>query len=449
MKAAAAVASFLLLGTVIFAPSARCATETAQAIPGQPIDLPTALRLAGANNLDLAIVQQRLLEAKAADDAARLRFFPWLSTGVSYEAHKNAFPAADGTIIDADKQLYNPGASIVAGVDLGNAIYQKLSTKQQYAAAGSRAEAQRNDTLLAAASGYFELVNAASELAIAQEAVRISSDYEQQLERAFAIGIAEKSDQLRVSVQTQRYQIIARQAAERLRLDAAALAQLLHLDPTITLTPADQTPRTLVLVPDATEVSMLIAEALTARPEVQELAALEKSADWDRIGATYGPLIPTLGTQLSYGGLGGGPDGNLAGIRSAEDYAVMLNWRIGPGGLFDFSRIDAAKSRLEQARLGTLRVRDQIEREVVQAYESARSAKDQIGIAQSNVELAQQTLQLSIQRRQFGVGAVLEVIQAQQDLTQARTDLVRAQTFYDVSEYNLAHAVARIDRLNN
>jgi hypothetical protein len=50
---------------------------------GQLIDLPSALKLAGANNLDLALIRQSLIQAEASDDAATLKFFPWVSPGSS------------------------------------------------------------------------------------------------------------------------------------------------------------------------------------------------------------------------------------------------------------------------------------------------------------------------------------------------------------------------------
>jgi outer membrane protein TolC len=411
----------------------------------QPIDLPTVLRLAGANNLDLAIVRQQLLQAKAADEAATLRFFPWLAPGFSYDAHNGAISALPGPITPVTSQIYGPQLSVADNVDLGDAIYQKLSTKQLFLAADNRVEAQRNDTLLAAANAYFDLVSAVAQLAIARDAVQISSDYDNQLQRAVGIGVAQRADELQVSIQTQRYEIAARQAEELIRLKAAALAVILHIDPAINLLPVDQIPTELTLIPPDADVSILIAEALDARPELHEQAAVTKSADYERKGAIYGPLVPSLGTQLTYGGLGGGPNGSMIGLRSYEDFAFMLNWRIGPGGLFDFSRIDDANARLEQARLGLLKLHDQVTGQVVQSYETTRSAKDQIDIAEKSVDQAQQSVQLYTQRRQFGVGAVLEVITAQQDLTQARTDLVRARTFYAEGEYALAHAIARID----
>jgi hypothetical protein len=45
------------------------------------IDLPTVLRLAGANNLDVQIAREKVTEARAASESARARFFPWIPLG--------------------------------------------------------------------------------------------------------------------------------------------------------------------------------------------------------------------------------------------------------------------------------------------------------------------------------------------------------------------------------
>src|SRR5262249_52783590 len=54
-----------------------------------PIDLPTALRLAGAQNLDVKIAQSRLAEAKANYTSALSQFFPWIAPGAAFRRHEN------------------------------------------------------------------------------------------------------------------------------------------------------------------------------------------------------------------------------------------------------------------------------------------------------------------------------------------------------------------------
>ena len=76
------------------------------------IDLPTALRLAGAQNLDVQIARERLAEAKANHESAVAQFVPWLSPGAAYRRHENRIQAVDGSIFDADKQSYSVGGSL-------------------------------------------------------------------------------------------------------------------------------------------------------------------------------------------------------------------------------------------------------------------------------------------------------------------------------------------------
>ena len=52
-----------------------------------PIDLPTALKLAGAQNLDVQLARERVTEAKAQHEQARMQFFPWIAPSVGYKRH--------------------------------------------------------------------------------------------------------------------------------------------------------------------------------------------------------------------------------------------------------------------------------------------------------------------------------------------------------------------------
>ncbi|HEY6921891.1 MAG TPA: TolC family protein [Steroidobacteraceae bacterium] len=107
-------------------------------------------------------------------------------------------------------------------LDLGGALFGKLTARRLQTAAAFDTEAQRNDTLFAAAGRYFDLVDAVSAEDIAREALRISQDYEQKLDRGYRAGIINRSELLRVSVQTQRDQVVLRQAQESVRVASVA-----------------------------------------------------------------------------------------------------------------------------------------------------------------------------------------------------------------------------------
>jgi len=424
------------------------AAESAAPEPGdglQTIDLPTALRLAGINNLDLALVREAENNAKAANDAATLRFFPWLQLGANYDKHSGAKQVnPSGAIPEFSTVLLEPAATLNAQLDIGEAIFQKLAARQQQAAAGYGVDTQRNDSAFAAAGAYYDLVYAATAEDIARDALRISQDYEHQLDRAVSIGMVNRSELLRASVQTQRDLVVLRGVQNTVHAASTALATLLHLDVAVRLQSAERIVSPVTLVSLDTSTANLIDSALGARPELKGSAAAISAAEEQRRGARFGPLIPSLDAQAIYGLQRGGPDNYLGPTESSRDYLVGLNWRFGPGGLLDFSRTEAADSQLRTQHLRDAQLRDAISQQVIDALNAARTRFDQIGLAKHSVELAEQSLKLSTQRREFGVYAVLEVIQAQQDLTQARTDYAQALTQYAKAQYALAHATARI-----
>src|SRR5215471_5335194 len=229
------------------------------------IDLPTALRLAHARNLDIQIARSRLKEAQALQESAREQFFPWLSPGVSYRRHQGQIQDVGGDILDVNKQSYAVGASLAAQVELGDAIYKSLAAKQLVTAADHDLESQRQESTLAAAQGYYDLTRAKALADVVREAVSISRDYQSQLHEAVATGIAFKGDEFRVQTQTERYQIALRQALEQQRVAAARLAQLLHLESSIELVPRESDLVPLMLLETNAALDSLVQQALNFR----------------------------------------------------------------------------------------------------------------------------------------------------------------------------------------
>src|SRR5213596_4282102 len=182
------------------------------------IDLPTALRLAGARNIDIQLAREKLAQAHAEEESAIERFFPWIAPGVTYRRHDNLIQNTEGVIEEVHKQSYAPGGTVAAQTDIGDAIFKSLEAHQLTKAARHGLDAQQQDTTLAAAHGYFDLAAAHEAVEVAREALRVSTDYAGQIDRAVDAGIAFKGDALRVTVQQQRDEIALRRAQENARL---------------------------------------------------------------------------------------------------------------------------------------------------------------------------------------------------------------------------------------
>lgn len=406
-----------------------------------PIDLPTALRLAGAQNLDIQIAREHLNEALANRESALEQFLPWIAPGVAYHRRDGVAQAVpSGVISDAHFQSYSPGAALTAQMVLGDAIYNSLAAKQLVKASDQALETQRQDSTVSAAQGYFDLAKAQALVGVVRQAQATSQDYQQQLHAGVAAGIAFRGDELRVQSQTEHYAITLRQALEQQRVAAANLAQLLHLDSRVELIPQETELVPLTLFATNTPLDRLIGQALALRPELKQSQAFISAARAGKNGAVYGPLIPSVGAQAFGGGLGGGPDGGPSNFGAEGDYFVGLSWKIGPGGLFDPGRVNASKARLAAAHLSDSRLKDIIISQVVSSLARVQSLAGQIELAKHNLTTATETLRLTRERKQFGVGVVLEDIQAQQDLNQARSDFVTALAEYNKAQYGLSRA---------
>src|SRR5262249_10827692 len=65
----------------------------------RPIDLNTALRLAGVQNPDLLLAQQRVVEAAALRQLAAAQFLPTLNGGTNYDSHTGVLQQSNGNIL--------------------------------------------------------------------------------------------------------------------------------------------------------------------------------------------------------------------------------------------------------------------------------------------------------------------------------------------------------------
>jgi outer membrane protein TolC len=435
----------VVLGVCVFGARVEGAGPESGEIRPMPIDLPTALRLAGAQNLDVQIAREKLTEAKAIHETTRNQFFPWLAPGLAYRRHDGRIQDVGGNMLDVSKQSYTIGGALNAQVELGDAWFRNLESRQAMKAAGYALDARRAESIYAAARGYFDLTKASATMAIAGEARKIAEDYSDQLARAVKAGIAFEGDALRARVQLENAQLAVEQAVEQRRVEAARLAQALRLDITVPLAPAESDLSPMTLTPDSQSLESLVARALFQRPELKRGESLIVAAKESQRGAKYGPLIPSAGAQLFLGGLGGGRGGSTGNFGDSEDFLVGLSWRLGPGGLFDRSRIHIAESRMATAAFETDKLRDEIIRQVVEAQTRVRSLVSQMATTRKALEAAERGLRLTRERKEFAVGIVLENIQAQQDLTRARLAYLTAVAEHNKSQYALSFATGALD----
>lgn len=398
-----------------------------------PIDLPTVLRLAGSNNLDIAYVREKVHEAYAHAQLAEEKFWPTVGAGYLFRRHEGLTQGTDGTFIDVDKQQTFVGVVGRLRWDVGDAIFSTLSASQRYQGSKSSLESTEQSILLDAAQAYYDLVREHLRARVSEQSAAVSEKLATELNVSFQAGRSFEGDVLRARVQHSASRLQLLRSLEGIRLASLRLGSLLRLAPGIDLFPVEEEPQPLQLIAADAKDPDLLAEALKKRPEIQEVLAELSASQHDKTAATWGPLIPEIQVEAAPGRLGPVP----SDLENTEDYAFSLGWRIGPGGLFDPGRRHLTDARVRQSEIHLERVRQRVTDQVLAALTQLRAKEEQRKLAEQAVADAERALSLNQQRQAQNIGLPLEVLQAEEALTRARLDSYTA-----VTEYNQAQVRA-------
>jgi outer membrane protein TolC len=426
---------FLTVRTFIFIAALIPALAAGQS---STIDLATALRLAGANHIDLELARNQVRQAEAKYAEARNKFFPWFTVGTGYRRLDGNTQDVLGDIVDVSKQSYQAGVGVVAELRIGEAIYQSLAAKQRAAAANHAVESARQNLVAEVSAGYFDLLRAQAALKVNEQSKTLASDFEVQVTAAVAAGVVLEGDQYRAQAQALRHEISTRKALEEIQVASARLCEMLRLPNGLDLRGADSQLVPLEYVAPANSLGEQVRRALDRRPELRSREALLDAARTDMEATTKGPLIPDLSLRAATGGLGGGKNDSTGNFDGSTDFIVGIGWRIGPGGLFDQARTESAQAAEASEDLLLERARQRITREVLESMARVRSIDARLVTVGKLLEVSEKAYKLSLDRGTTGVGGVLETLRAEEELSFARL-----AWFELVTEYNKAQVALR------
>lgn len=402
-----------------------------------PIDLPTTLRLASAENLDIALAEASVQEAEGESDAARLNLLPTLSGSHLYRHSSGTLQATFGEIASPTFSTVNPEGVLRLSLNPGQAMYDALAAHRTFQATVSVADRVSQNTLLTATEQYFDLIKALSKVNIAEQAVTESKEFLRITEVLEKQGAGLKVDVYRAQAKLQGDIQALLSAQNEFRQASINLALTLHLDPGITLFPTDTAVRQITMVNPSLTLSQLVDIALAKRPEVlgsqQRVAsaiAAKKAALWN----AFGPAVVMEG---SFGGIGK----TFSTVDERSIVSGLLQWTLSGS---TFGRIKSASARVSANQIGQEIVYDLVKSEVVKAQEEVMLTQEQIVAAEKELTAAEQSLKLSQASLKLGTAITLEVLQALEALTGARTRLVEAIIEYNKSQTRLLNSLGEL-----
>jgi outer membrane protein TolC len=421
----------------------------------RPIDLASALQLAGVQNPEILLARERVVEAAALRQLAAAQFLPSINAGTNLDAHQGTLQQSNGNIINVNRDsLYlGLGASAVGAgtvnipgiVWSGNVsatIYQSLVSKQVVRQHEYASQAARNDVLLRVSQSFLELLRAEGRRAIATknraealEIARIATNHAN-------AGEGRQADADRAVTELEQRNNDLMQAEADLLTSSARLARLLSLDPTTRLQPIDGWVVPHPIVPEPIPVPELIAIALMQRPELTERQAAIRAAFLELQSAKVLPFSPNVVLGYSAGDFGGGS--NLAtqsigqprftNLTDRQDFDAVVFWTVRNLGVGNVAMIRMAQSNVRQNELRNIEVLDKIRAEVVLAYARTHVRYAQIETNERAIQASGKAFEQDYQRIKNREGLPIEVLDSMRLLARSRYAYLDG-----IVDYNRAH----------
>ncbi|GBD36001.1 hypothetical protein HRbin36_01118 [bacterium HR36] len=204
-----------------------------------PINLPTALQLAGVNPLDISLPVQRLEASQAPLDHASVFWLTALMLGGDYFRHDGRIQDVAGHLFDTCNQPLMLGVSPGMIFSVADAIYASLVARQVVAARENEIQLARNDALLAAAEACFAIQQARGEVLGLAGTLQLTQELAQRVEKLAAEGLVPSLERSRVASDLARRRQALERAYERWRLASAELNRLSRLDSMTVVTPLE------------------------------------------------------------------------------------------------------------------------------------------------------------------------------------------------------------------
>jgi outer membrane protein TolC len=423
-----------------------------------PIDLPTALRLAGANNLHIALAAERVEEALAKAQASRAKWLPSLNAGISYNKHDGQIQATEGTVLEANRGSLFVGGGVGLGgsplnggsggpprlfvdMSLAELLFEPLAARQMVDAAAASQSAVFNEKVLQAAIAYQRLVYSQAMIAIREEAVEhatrlveITSDFAE-------AGEGYPADAHRARADLGRREGELLEAEEAVGDASTALALVLRLDPSTRLVTTDTDVVPVDLFNQGKPLESLIAQAIAARPDLESAEILVNASSTRAELEHWRPWLPHLYVGYSAGGFGGNENSDLKGFGGRGDFDVAAVWQLENFGFGNAARRRSIESQHRQAHLEVERLRDKIAAEVTTAFHRSNSRRLQIDAASPRITAANTSLELNFISIRGGVLRPIEPQQAIGALVDARSSYLNALMRYNAAQLQLLYAI--------
>ena len=397
-----------------------------------PYNFDETIRVARAQNPDVAIAQKKVQAARGELVTARAGYLPAVVSSGRYARRERQ---GDSNLRPQD---YNANIRVVESLYSGGAISSRVAIAQlNFAKAEAQLAAVVDRVTMEVRLAFNELLLNRERIRVREQSVEVLRQELKSQEERFSAGTVGELNVRRAEVSLANEQPELIQARTDLQNAYLRLGALLGTPPTASGEPAFEVVGELIYEPRHPNLSGCLTHARATRPELRAAEAditiedqqlrLDRSATKPRVEAfggyeIYNERDPTLGREFNHG------------------YVIGLNasWPLFDG-FATRGKIKASQARREAAVQAREALRLTIDSEVRSAFLDLAQADQVLEAETKNVQTAEESLEIAKSNLAAGFGTQLDVLQAASDLT--RTQMTRLSATY---LHNAA--LARLDR---
>lgn len=413
--------------------------------PQETLGLKEAIEVALKLHPSLKEFQEKMLAAQHAIGVSRAAYFPQASFRSDY-FYGNAFARS----ARGEPSITAPGAvSTAIAPQVSNFYIYRFSVNQLLydfgktpgLVAESRASFRqaredysgtRQQVVLDARTAYFGLLAAQRAMKVQEETVRHYQDLVKQAQGFYQVGLKAKIDVTKAEANL--YDAEAGLIRAKNAVDLARVTLMTAMG--LKTFPYSKVEDVLEVTYEIPPLSDLKVQALRQRPD---LLKNRYQLDYNQaaLKVAQAGYFPTLTSTAAYGWQG-------------TDYPLDDNWWVGAGvtfplfeGLATTYSVRQAKANIRATEANTEVLRQNIVKEVEQAYLDLVAARELIRATGKAREAAQENWRLAQGRYKAGIGTIIEVTDAQVQFSQADLKFVQALYDYRVNEAKLDKAIGR------
>ncbi|WP_422927932.1 TolC family protein [Singulisphaera sp. PoT] len=418
---------------------------------GLPINLATAMELAGVRPLDIATATAQVEQALAQLLQAKVLWVPNLNGGVDYFRHdgkqQNLFT---GGLFQKGRQSSFVGGGPSASFALTDAIFSPLAARRVVAARRADLQAARNDALYNVTQAYYDVQAARGRILGAQASI-IRADLLVNFAKGLAPSLIAPLEINRAKAELQSLRQTQQLAVRDWRVASARLAEVLLLEPSTLLEPIEPPFLQLTFVPADRSADDLMPLALNTRPEIASRKELVDAAMQLLRQEKARPLLPsvyvlspaTTSGLLAAGNTSVGANGAMGSNAARFDVEVQAVWQLQNAGFGNLGRIRQRKAEQDIAAIDLTRTVYRVKSEVSQAVARLDTARVRVVETEEEVRQAVESADknfIGLRETTRPAGELLRLIVRPQEVVAAIQAMNVAYEQYSaaINEFNAA-----------